>query len=226
MSKLFLTLILCLNFLWTADAFAQQALRIGIIGDSIAGVGDHAVYGMWAKKNEMVFYPEFLQGIAETDPRFQVLAVDAHAGSKATSGPERVSAMLAKYDIDLLIFQLGANDLLGLGTVHSASEAIIKSIEIARKKKIKVLLIGIQSVRYRQGRQFDMAAKEFEGRKNFYYLPNFFEDLREADFYNLLGVPHPSKEAQELLATGLYEFLDDHYDSMTRRWRRKRKKSE
>ena len=193
---------------------APRNFRIGIIGDSITGVGTHEGFGMWARFNGMIFYPEFLEEIVEGDPRFEILTVNPQAGSRASSGPKRVRAMLSQHEIDLLIFELGANDLLKGGNPQKAAKAIVSSIEIALKKKIQVVLIGMQNADYRQGKQFDLAAKALEGREGFYYLPNFFEGLDKDDFHYTGGVPHPTKAAQEIIAAQLHDFLDQSYATM------------
>ncbi|MEZ4704323.1 MAG: hypothetical protein R3A11_03895 [Bdellovibrionota bacterium] len=149
--KLFTLFLLSICIVSCTKKIDTPIIKIGIIGDSISGVGTHETFGMWARMMQMVFFPEYLQEKFEDDPRFELVVVDPQAGSQATSGPKRVRKMLQNHSIDLLIFELGANDLLKGGKAEMAAKAIDESITIALSKNIHVLLVGMQSSDYRQG---------------------------------------------------------------------------
>lgn len=102
----------------------------------ILAFGDSITYGYNIPTEQN--YPSQLASLLQAE------VINAGVNGEVTSnGLKRLPALLEKYKPQILIICHGGNDILRRKSLVKAKENIIKMIELARAKKIHVVLVGV-----------------------------------------------------------------------------------
>lgn len=133
-ASLFRTTIL-LTLLTLAAAVSAQQRTLIVYGDSLS-----AAYGMDEEQGWVQLLSERMQ---QEFPEYQVVNGSV-SGETTTGGLERLPGMLAQYQPDLVILELGGNDGLRGIPVDAIRRNLTEMIHLIQASGGRVLLAGIQ----------------------------------------------------------------------------------
>lgn len=176
-------------------------LKIALFGDSLM-----AGYGLKEKFHLSTVLEKNLN-----EKGFNVEIINASVSGDTTNGGlKRLSWLLEKREIDILILCLGANDMLrGLEPNHVRNN-LEKMLEILKEKKINVLLAGMQSQgaygkEYKEN--FDKIFPELAKKFGLAFLPFLLEGIALKPEYNLSDGKHPNQLGVNLMSKNLEKEL-------------------
>ena len=176
-------------------------LKIALFGDSLM-----AGYGL---KEEFHLSTVLEKNLNEKG--FNVEIINASVSGDTTNGGlKRLSWLLEKREIDILILCLGANDMLrGLEPNHVRTN-LEKMLEILKEKKINILLAGMQSQgaygkEYKEN--FDKIFPELAQKFGLAFLPFLLEGIALKPEYNLSDGKHPNQLGVNLMSKNLEKEL-------------------
>ena len=134
---LFLAIIVifAFNFFDNSDEEFDGAIMLPL-DTKVLAFGDSITYGynVETKKN----YPSQLAELLQVD------VINAGINGETTSeGLRRLPGLLEKYKPQILIICHGGNDIIRHKSLKKVKENIKKMIELARKKNIHVVLVGV-----------------------------------------------------------------------------------
>ncbi|RDI44523.1 Esterase TesA [Aquicella lusitana] len=169
-----------------------------VIGDSLS-----AAYGIEPKQGWVALLQEKL-----TKEKFDYRVINASVSGDTTSnGLARLPAALKKYQPDITIIQLGANDgLRGLDT------AVIKKnleqmIALAKKEKSKVLVLGIRlPTNYgpQYTTQFEQIFTGLAKRKDIHVVSLLLKGIDENIIHFQADGLHPTAAAQPIIVANVW----------------------
>jgi acyl-CoA thioesterase-1 len=175
--------------------------RIVAFGDSLT-----AGFGLLEKES----YPYLLQEKLVADG-FDYEVVNAgSAGDTSIGGLERIDWVLEQENVQILILELGGNDLLRRMPVDRMKKNLAQIIEKAQKKKIRILLCGMlapPNIGAQYQRDFQFAFPDLATQYKVEFLPFLLDgvalnkDLNQAD-----GI-HPNAEGEKIMTANVYKAL-------------------
>lgn len=188
-------------FLLVTGNFAFANSRILVLGDSLT-----EGYGIERAKA----FPNLLQENLKSKKIEAEVIASGVSGSTSASGPKRLKWFL-KNPPQILILELGGNDLLRGLNPSATKKNLREVIHMAKSAKIKVLLAGMK-VPPNYGREY---VKEFEA---------IFNDLAKSEKVSLIpflldkvgGVAslnqddglHPNEKGHVIIAETVYKYLE------------------
>ena len=197
------SIILTTALLWLQAAPAMaQPRNLLVWGDSLS-----AAYGIREEQG----WVELLSGrMAREFPAWRVINGSV-SGETTTGGLERLPAMLAEYQPDLVILELGGNDGLRGLPVESIRDNLAAMIRLIEAGGGRVLLAGIQippnyGPRYTgpfQQNYFSLA-EEFE----LTLLPFLIEGIPENPELMQNDGVHPVADAQPIILDNVWAMLE------------------
>jgi len=175
--------------------------KIVAFGDSLT-----AGFGLLEKES----YPYLLQEKLKADG-FDYEVVNAGvSGDTSIGGLERIDWVLEMDNVQILVLELGANDLLRRMPVANMKKNLAKIIEKAQAKKIRVLLCGMlapPNVGAQYQRDYQMTFPDLASDYKVDFLAFLLEnvalnrDLNQAD-----GI-HPNAEGEKIMTENIYKAL-------------------
>jgi len=175
--------------------------KIVAFGDSLT-----AGFGLLEKES----YPYLLQEKLKADG-FDYEVVNAGiSGDTSIGGLERIDWVLEMDNVQILILELGANDLLRRMPVANMKKNLAQIIEKAQAKKIRVLLCGMlapPNVGAQYQRDYQMVFPDLASEYDVEFLPFLLQnvaldrDLNQAD-----GI-HPNAEGEKIMTENVYKAL-------------------
>lgn len=174
----------------------------------IVAFGDSLTAGFGLQERES--YPYLLQEKIKADG-FEYEVINAGvSGDTSAGGLERIDWSLDQENVQILILELGGNDLLrGLSHLEMKKNlaAIIKK---AQAKNVKVLFCGlfppdapVNDDQRNYGKVFAELAKEFK----LPYIPFFLEGVGGVKKYNQADGIHPNAEGEKIITETVYRSL-------------------
>ena len=180
--------------------------KIVAFGDSLT-----AGFGLLEKES----YPYLLQEKLKADG-FDYEVVNAGvSGDTSIGGLERIDWVLEMDNVQILILELGANDLLRRMPVANMKRNLARIIEKAQAKKIRVLLCGMlapPNVGAQYQRDYQLVFPDLASEYKVEFLPFLLEtvalnkDLNQAD-----GI-HPNAEGEKIMTENIYKALKPMLD--------------
>ena len=118
------------------------------------------------------------------------------SGSTSSGGLNRADWSLSEPGIDLIILGLGANDMLRGISPDETKKNLEQIINIANKKKIKIILAGMiapttHGIRYKK--KFDAIYPKLSNRYNLPFIPFLLEGVALNPSLNQQDGIHPNK---------------------------------
>jgi acyl-CoA thioesterase I len=175
--------------------------KIVAFGDSLT-----AGFGLLEKES----YPYLLQEKLKADG-FDYEVVNAGvSGDTSIGGLERIDWVLEMDNVQILILELGANDLLRRMPVANMKKNLARIIEKAQAKKIRILLCGMlapPNVGAQYQRDYQMVFPDLASEYKVDFLAFLLEnvalnrDLNQAD-----GI-HPNAEGEKIMTENIYKAL-------------------
>jgi acyl-CoA thioesterase-1 len=202
-----LTLLLA-NLAAPALAVANP-IRVVALGDSLT-----AGYGLPADQA----YPAVLEKRLIADG-YDVQIVNAGVSGDTTDGGLARTDYALEDGADLVILELGANDMLNGVDPKATKRNLDKIIAICRAKGAKVLLGGmIASGNFGQAhqREFDAIFPGLAAKHSLPFYPFFLEGVINDPNLVLWGGLHPNAAGVERIVAGLAPLVEKTLDAMRR----------
>ena len=142
---------------------------------------------------------------------FNVNVVNASVSGDTTSGGlNRLSWLIEKKDIDIMVLCLGANDMLrGIKPVHIKNN-LNKILEILKENKITVLLAGMisqETFGESYKKEFDRIYPELAYKFKVSFLPFLLDGVALNPELNLKDGKHPNSKGVNLISKNLEKKL-------------------
>ena len=142
---------------------------------------------------------------------FNVNVVNASVSGDTTSGGlNRLSWLIEKKDIDIMVLCLGANDMLrGIKPVHVKNN-LNKILEILKENKITVLFAGMisqETFGESYKKEFDRIYPELAYKFKVSFLPFLLDGVALNPELNLKDGKHPNSKGVNLISKNLEKKL-------------------
>jgi acyl-CoA thioesterase-1 len=174
----------------------------------IVAFGDSLTAGFGLAEKES--YPYLLQQKLNADGyNFEVLNAGI-SGETSLGGLERIDWVLEQERVEILILELGANDLLRGLPVAKMKENLGKIIKKAQAKKIKVLLCGMlapPSTGAQYQRDYTDAFPDLATEHKIAFLPFLLENVALNKELNLGDGIHPNAKGEIIMTNNIYKAL-------------------
>jgi len=175
--------------------------KIIAFGDSLT-----AGFGLSGKES----YPYLLQERLKVDGYdFEVVNAGV-SGDTSLGGLERADWVLGQENAEVLILELGANDLLRGLSVAKMKQNLDKIIRKAKAKNMKVLLCGMlapPTMGADYQRDFMMAFPDLASEHKIEFLPFLLENVALKKELNQADGIHPNAEGARIMADNIYKAL-------------------
>ena len=168
----------------------------------ILAFGDSITYGYRVDSSKN--YPSQLANL------LQVEVINAGVnGELSRNGLARLPSVLAKYNPDILLLCEGGNDIIQRKNFKKTKENIAKMIELAKAKKIQVILIGVPDVEFLTL----STASFYDELATQYNIPIDDTSLQEILNDDTLKIDkvHPNAKGYEVLSNNLAQIISDSY---------------
>jgi len=175
--------------------------KIVAFGDSLT-----AGFGLLEKES----YPYLLQEKLKADG-FDYEVVNAGvSGDTSIGGLERIDWVLEMENVQILILELGANDLLRRMPVANMKKNLAQIIEKAKAKNIRVLLCGMlapPNVGSQYQRDYQLAFPDLASEYKVDFLPFLLENVALNKDLNQGDGIHPNAEGEKIMTDNIYKAL-------------------
>lgn len=175
--------------------------KIVAFGDSLT-----AGFGLTEKES----YPYLLQEKLNADGyKYEVVNAGV-SGETSLGGLERIDWVLEMENVDVLVLELGANDLLRGVPVKQMKENLDRIIRKAKAKNVKVLLCGMlapPSLGADYQREYTNAFPDLADEHDVEFLPFILENIALNKNLNQADGIHPNAEGEKILTENVYKAL-------------------
>ncbi len=175
--------------------------KIIAFGDSLT-----AGFGLTEKES----YPYLLQEKLKSEGyEYEVINAGV-SGDTSIGGLERADWVLGQENVQILILELGANDLLRRMPVDKMKRNLAQIIEKAQAKNVKVLLCGMlapTSVGADYQREYVNSFSDLADKYNVEFLPFLLENVALNKNLNQADGIHPNAEGSRLMMENVYKEL-------------------
>ena len=130
------------------------------------------------------------------------------SGSTSSGGLNRAEWTLSAPDIDLMILNLGANDMLRGISPKETKNNLEKIVKIAQDKKIEVILAGMiapTSHGFKYKKSFDKIYPDLSKKYDLAYIPFLLEGVALNPELNLNDGMHPNSNGVKIISKTLEE---------------------
>ncbi len=182
---------------------AAQANRPKIVafGDSLT-----AGFGLTERES----YPYLLQEQLNTDGYdFEVVNAGV-SGDTSLGGLERIDWVLEQDNVQVLILELGANDLLRGMPVNRMKSNLGKIIRKAKAKNVAVLLCGMlapPTMGADYQRDYSNAFPDLASEHDVAYIPFLLDNIALKRELNQADGIHPNAEGTKIMMANIYKEL-------------------
>ncbi len=175
--------------------------KIVAFGDSLT-----AGFGLTEKES----YPYLLQEKLKSEGyEYEVINAGV-SGDTSIGGLERADWVLGQENVQILILELGANDLLRRMPVDKMKRNLAQIIEKAQAKNVKVLLCGMlapTSVGADYQREYVNSFSDLADKYEVEFLPFLLENVALNKNLNQADGIHPNAEGSRLMMENVYKEL-------------------
>lgn len=175
--------------------------NILVLGDSLS-----AEYGL---KSGSGWVEIIKSKIKELNPIYEIINISI-SGETTKGGLERLDNAMQKYQPDILIIELGANDALQGLDLNSSYINIQSMIDLANTNQASTLLIGMllppnYGKQYTQ--QFANMFSKLSTKNNLRLVPFLFTGFETKTDYFQPDNIHPNEKAQSIMADNVWAEL-------------------
>ncbi len=193
-------MIIGLNFIPT-KVYCNQ--KIALFGDSLM-----SGYGL-----EKEFHLSTILEKNLTEKGFNVNVINASVSGDTTSGGlNRLTWLLEKRDIDIVVLCLGANDMLRGIKPSSIKKNLNEILEILQERNINILLAGMlsqETLGNEYKKKFDRIYPELAKKFKISFLPFLLDGVALNSELNLNDGKHPNQEGIKIISKNLERKLTD-----------------
>lgn len=174
----------------------------------IVAFGDSLTAGFGLTERES--YPYLLQEKLKAEGYDYEVVNAGVSGDTSSGGLERIEWTLDQQNVQIMILELGANDMLRGLSVPQMKKNLDAIIKKAKAKNVRVLLCGLfppeAPVTKDQG-AFARAFQELAKENNVAYLPFFLENVGGVKTMNQADGIHPNAEGTRVVTENVYRSL-------------------
>lgn len=179
----------------------------------IIALGDSLTAGFGLSKSES--YPYLLQKKLDSEG-YNYEVIDAGvSGDTSLGGLERIDWILGQENIEILILELGANDMMRNVPVVQIKGNIEKIILKAKEKNIEVLLCGMLAF-HAAGKdyktEFNSAFPDLASKHKLKFVPFLLEGVALDPKLNQADGIHPNAEGTKIMTANIYKELKKMLD--------------
>ncbi len=174
----------------------------------IIAFGDSLTAGFGLAEKES--YPFLLQGKLKADGYDYEVINAGVSGETSLGGLERVDWVLEQENAQILILELGANDLLRGLPVAKMKSNLAAIIKKAQAKNIKVLLCGMlapPTMGAQYQREFVNAFPDLASEYKVEFLPFLLENIALDKNLNQPDGIHPNADGEKIMTENVYKAL-------------------
>ena len=174
----------------------------------IIAFGDSLTAGFGLAEKES--YPYLLQEKLNADGYGYEVVNAGVSGDTSLGGLERIDWVLEMENVEVLVLELGANDLLRGVPVARMKENLDKIIRKAKAKNVKVLLCGMlapPSVGAQYQRDYTNVFPDLASEHNVEFLPFILERIALDKKLNQADGIHPNAEGAKIMTENVYKEL-------------------
>jgi acyl-CoA thioesterase-1 len=174
----------------------------------IVAFGDSLTAGFGLLENES--YPYLLQEKLKADGYdYEVLNAGV-SGDTTAGGLERIDWSLGQKNVEIIIIELGANDLLRGLSPDQMKQNLDKMIRKAKAKNVKVLLCGMLSPPS-MGAQYQAdyvnTFKDLADEHEVEFMPFIVQGIALDPKLNQADGIHPNAEGEKIMTDNIYKAL-------------------
>lgn len=188
----------------SAAPLRAKIQNVLVLGDSLS-----AGYGV----ERAEAYPSLLSEKAER-AGLKARIINAGVNGGTTSGGlSRLPRLLDQYQVDVLVIELGINDVFREVPVTEISANLQKIIDVTRSRypRAKIVIAGMQLPRYSAEdyvTQFGAIYGEIARRNHAALVPFLLEGVMGNPALNLPDLIHPNASGQKILAANVWPVLE------------------
>ena len=174
----------------------------------IIAFGDSLTAGFGLAEKES--YPYLLQQKLKADGYDYEVINAGVSGDTSLGGLERIDWVLEQENAQILILELGANDLLRNMPVAKMKQNLSRIIEKAQAKKIQVLLCGMlapPTMGAQYQRDYVTAFPDLASEYKVPFLPFILEGVALDKNLNQADGIHPNAEGEKIMTDNVYKAL-------------------
>jgi acyl-CoA thioesterase-1 len=174
----------------------------------VVAFGDSLTAGFGLAEKES--YPYLLQQKLKADGYDYEVVNAGVSGETSLGGLERIDWVLEQENVQILILELGANDLLRNIPVAKMKQNLSHIIEKAQAKKIQVLLCGMlapPTMGAQYQRDYVTAFPDLASEYKVAFLPFILEDIALDKNLNQADGIHPNVEGEKIMTANVYKAL-------------------
>ena len=174
----------------------------------IVAFGDSLTAGFGLTERES--YPYLLQERLNADGYNYEVVNAGVSGDTSLGGLERVDWVLDQDGVQILILELGANDLLRGIPVSKMKANLDKIIEKAKARKVAVLLCGMlapPTMGADYQRDYTSAFPDLASHHKIAYLPFLLENIALKKELNQADGIHPNADGTKIMTENVYKEL-------------------
>lgn len=189
---------------------SEQKPPAQILSDrpKIVAFGDSLTAGFGLAEKES--YPYLLQEKLNADGyKYEVVNAGV-SGETSLGGLERIDWVLEMENVQILVLELGANDLLRGVPVAQMKSNLDKIIRKAKEKNVRVLLCGMlapPTVGAAYQREYTNAFPDLAEQHKVEFLPFILEKIALDKKLNQADGIHPNAEGEKIMTDNVYKAL-------------------
>jgi len=174
----------------------------------IVAFGDSLTAGFGLAEPES--YPYLLQQKLKADGYTYEVVNAGVSGDTSLGGLERADWVLGQENVEVLILELGANDLLRAMPVAKMKSNLDQIIRKAKSKNVKVLLCGMlapPTMGSEYSRDYINAFPDLADEHGIEFLPFLLDGVATKSALNQADGIHPNAEGTRLMTENIYSAL-------------------
>lgn len=174
----------------------------------IVAFGDSLTAGFGLTERES--YPYLLQEQLNADGHNYEVINAGVSGDTSMGGMERIDWVLEQDGVEVIILELGANDLLRGAPVAKMKSNLDQIIRKAKAKNVKVLLCGMlapPTMGAEYQRAYTFTFSELATEHKIAFLPFLLEGIALKKDLNQADGIHPNAEGTKLMTQNIYKEL-------------------
>ncbi len=174
----------------------------------VVAFGDSLTAGFGLLEKEA--YPYLLQEKLKADGYLYEVVNAGVSGDTTTGGIERIDWSLDQENVQILILELGANDLLRGLPVSKMRENLDKIITKAKAKNVQILLCGMlapPTMGEKYQKEFVDVFPEMAAKHKVAFMPFILDGIALDKNLNQADGIHPNAEGEKIMTDNVYKAL-------------------
>ena len=184
---------------WAQGALAGTVL---VVGDSIS-----AAFGLETSQG----WVQLLQQRLDTENLDHRVVNASISGDTSAGGLARLPALLAEYDPEVVLIEVGGNDGLRGQSPKQLNRSLAAMVDLSRDADANVVLLGMRlppNLGQRYTRAFEEAFDSLAAERNLPYVPFLLDGVGGVEGMMQADRIHPTASAQQQLLDNVWPVLE------------------